>query len=93
MPEHEDDEVRDGTNNHALVMSNGIVLIGGEIRRVNSRFVRVMPYDPDKSLKFATIERLRSLIKHHTVVFVPVKNDTLDVRGANVLMIEDAHDR
>ena len=90
MPDHENDEVRSGDNNHAVVMSNGIMLIGGEIRQVNARFVRVMPADPNKSLNFPTAKKLRTQIKRGVVIFLTVEHDTLDVRGANVVMIEDA---
>ena len=88
--QEENELARSADNNHALVLSNGIVLLGGEIRQVNARFVRVKPYDPNKSLDFPTTKKLRALLKHHTILFVPVENDTLDVRGDNILMVEDS---
>ena len=92
MSEEYNDEERGGGNNHAVVMQGGIVLVCGEIKRLNKTFVRLKPVDVTKSRNFQTTAKLRALVKHHTVFFATVEGDTLDVRGSLIVMIEDSSD-
>ena len=90
MADEENTEVRSGDNNHAVVLNNGIILTCGEIRRINRSFVRLKPFDPAKSADFTTTRKLRSMIRHNVIVFIRVEGDTLDVRGSQIVMIEDS---